>query len=146
MNPLTIYQDALNNVSAAVLAGDFAAFVAMFDMPYMMQTDTERLVATTGDDLFPVFQEVHQVLNSLGVTHYERVARKADYVARNRIEGWHFSHPIADGARVAPPNSGRETLFLRADRWLFCEAYFPTPTSKVLTLRPAVDTNSEIQR
>jgi hypothetical protein len=140
MNPLEIYQNALNRVSAAVLSGDFASFLAMFDMPYLMQTDTERLLATTGDDLHLQFQDLHQALKTLGVTHYERVARKADYVARNRIEGWHYTHRIADGIRVAPPHSGRESLFLRADRWLFCEAYFPTVTT--LRIAPGVSVNA----
>jgi hypothetical protein len=145
MNPLEIYQGALNQVSAAVLAGDFAAFLTMFDMPYLLQTDTERLLATTGDDLFLAFQDLHQELKSRGVTHYERVARKADYVARNRIEGWHYTHLIADGARVAPPRSGRETLFLRADRWLFCEAYFPTLSTPTITPGLTVDTMPEVR-
>jgi len=128
MNPLEIYQGALNQVSAAVLAGDFAAFLTMFDMPYLMQTDTERLLAISGDDLFVEFHDLHQTLRSRGVTHYERVARKADYVARNRIEGWHYTHQIADGERVVPPTGGRETLVLSTDRWRFCEAYFPKLT------------------
>jgi hypothetical protein len=126
MNPLTIYQDAINVVSAAVLAGDFAGFIAMFDLPYLAHTDTQRVVATTGADLYPYFQTVHQRLRSLGVTHYERIAREADYVDRRRIEGWHFTHHIADGVQISPPHTGRETLVQRADRWLFSEAYYPT--------------------
>lgn len=133
MNPLELYQEALDKVSAAVLAGDFAAFLAMFDLPYLLQTDTKRVLATSGDDLYPDFLDLHHELKARGVTHYERVARRADYVARNRIEGWHHTHQIAHGIRVAAPCSGRETLFLRADRWLFCEAYFPTqPLLKIV--------------
>ena len=33
MNPLNLYQDALNVVSVAVLAGDFETYVAMIDLP-----------------------------------------------------------------------------------------------------------------
>ncbi|HLQ17690.1 MAG TPA: hypothetical protein VK146_01825 [Tabrizicola sp.] len=126
MNPVEIYQSALNKVSAAVLAGDFAAFLTSFDLPYLLHTDSDRLLASTADDLHDEFQALHQLLKFRGVTHYERVARRADYVDRKRIEGLHYTHQIKNGSHVAPPQVGRETLFLRDDRWLFCEAYFPT--------------------
>jgi hypothetical protein len=129
MNPLTIYQDALNVVSDAVLKGDFVAFMAMFDLPYLMYTDTWRLLSTDEADLYPMFQTLHNELKSRGVTHYERVAREADYVARGRIQGRHFTHQVAHGVYVAPPHSGQETLVQRADRWLFSEAYYPTRTT-----------------
>jgi hypothetical protein len=129
MNPVEIYQTALNKVSADVMAGDFEAFLTSFDLPYLLHTDSNRLLASTGCDLRGEFRALHQLLRSRGVTHYERVARTADYVARNRIEGVHYTHQIKDGTYVAPPQRGRETLFLREGRWLFCEAYFPSRLS-----------------
>ena len=38
MNPLTIYQQALDAVSAAVMADDFAAYMARIDLPYLLCT------------------------------------------------------------------------------------------------------------
>jgi hypothetical protein len=128
MSPLSIYQDAVNVVSSAVLAGDFPAFIVMFDLPYLMHTDSQRVLTATEAELRAYFQTLHHELKSRGVTHYERVAREADYVARDRIQGWHFTHQIADGVHVAPQHTGRETLVLRGDRWLFSESYYPTQT------------------
>lgn len=113
-------------VSAAVLAGDFDAFREMFDLPYLLDTDTQRFLSTTEADLLPLFLEVHLMLKQRGVTHYERVAREADYTGRHRIEGWHFTHQIARGVRVAPPHSCRETLVQTAGRWRFAMSHYPT--------------------
>lgn len=124
MNPLTIYQDALNIVSQAVLAGDFDRYAAMIDLPYLVHTaDADLLVSTTAD-LRPAFDAVHQGLATRGVTHYERVARAADYVDRNRIEGWHHTHMLADGKAVNCPHSSGQTLVRRGQIWLFSEARY----------------------
>lgn len=126
MNPLTLYQVALDRVSAAVLAGDFAAYAAMIDLPYLIHTDAARLLVTTRADLQPTFLTLHQSLKDKGVTHYERLAREADYVSRDRIEGWHYTHQIADGAPVAPPHASRQTIVRRDDVWRFSEAQYGT--------------------
>jgi hypothetical protein len=129
MNPLTIYQDALNIVSDAVLSGDFDRYAGMIDLPYLIHTDTGRTLSSTKDELTPAFLAVHKLLKARGVTHYERVAREADYVARHRITGWHFTYHIADGSYLAPPHKSRLSLVQRADRWLFSEAHYATRAS-----------------
>ena len=124
MNPLTIYQDALNTVSQAVLVGDFFRFAAMIDLPYLVRTaDADLLVQTTAD-LHPAFMAVHGGLKSRGVTHYERVARSADYVARHRIEGWHHTHMLADGRALNRAHASSQTLVQRGQLWLFSEARY----------------------
>ena len=124
MNPLAIYQDALNTVSQAVLAGDFRRYVAMIDLPYLVHTATNDLLVTTTAELLPTFVSLHEGLCALGVTHYERVARSADYVDRDRIEGWHFTHMIADGHAVKCPHAASQTLVRRGKVWLFSEARY----------------------
>jgi hypothetical protein len=124
MNPLEIYQTALNSVSEAVLAGDFDRYAAMIDLPYLVFTTTARLLVTTREDLRPTFQALHEALQEEGVTHYERVARAADYVQRDRIEGWHHTHLISDGERVNSPHVSRHAIVfseahyaIKADSW-----------------------------
>jgi hypothetical protein len=124
MNPLEIYQSALNTVSEAVLAGDFDRYAAMIDLPYLVFTTTARLLVTTREDLRPTFQALHEALQEEGVTHYERVARAADYVQRDRIEGWHHTHLISDGERVNSPHVSRHAIVRRGDVWLFSEAHY----------------------
>jgi hypothetical protein len=126
MSPLTIYQDALNTVSSAVLAGDFDRYAGMIDLPYLVHTDAAWLLVTTVADLRPTFDSLAQTLNDRGVTHYERLAREADYVARDRIEGRHFTHLIAEGRHVTRPYSARMVLVRRVGVWRFSEAHYPT--------------------
>jgi hypothetical protein len=124
MNPLEIYQTALNVVSEAVLAGDFDRYAAMIDLPYLIFTTTARLLVTSREDLRPTFSALHEALREEGVTHYERVARAADYVQRDRIEGWHHTHLISHGERVNYPHVSRHAIVRRGDAWLFSEAHY----------------------
>ncbi len=124
MTPLEIYQTALNKVSDAVLAGDFNRYVVMIDLPYLIHTQNARLLVSVRDDLTPTFQALHDSLRAQGVTHYERVAREADFVCRDRIEGWHHTHLISHGERVNCPHVSRHTLVRRGAGWLFSEAHY----------------------
>lgn len=81
MNPLTIYQSALDVVSAGVLAGDFAAYAAMIDLPYLVVTETAQLLVTSVENLRPTFDALSDGLKRRGVTPYERLARAADHTA-----------------------------------------------------------------
>jgi hypothetical protein len=125
MNPLAIYQNALDAVSRAILAGDFDAYTAMIDLPYMVRTETADLLITTEAELRPTFDALHNGLLARGVTHYERVARLADYRNPNCIEGWHFTHMLKDGSRILPPRPARQAIVRRGDVWRFSEARYP---------------------
>lgn len=124
MNPLTIYQDALNIISQAVITGDFDRYAAVIDLPYLVYTQNARLLIPTRESLDPTFRALHETLQTQGVTHYERVARDADYVHRDRIEGWHHTHLISDGERVNCPHVSRHSLVHRGEKWLFSEAHY----------------------
>lgn len=125
MTPLSIYQQALDVVSAAALAGDFAGYIAMIDLPYLVHTETARHLITKAEDLRATFDTMSRGLAARGVTHYERIAREADFVARDRIEGLHYTHIIANGERIAYPHAARQTLVRRDEIWLFSEAQYP---------------------
>ncbi|NHB76297.1 hypothetical protein [Rhodobacter calidifons] len=124
MNALDIYQQALNAVSQTVLNGDFDGYARRIDLPYLIHTETARLLVTSGDDLRPTFDTLHQTLKDLNVTHYERVAREAEYVDCDRIEGWHHTHLISHGERVACPHASRHAIVRRGEVWLFSEAHY----------------------
>jgi len=129
MHPLTLYQDRLNLVSDAILAGDFASYAEMIDLPYLIHTATADLLVSTREALRPTFDALSQGLRKRGVTHYERVARSADYVARDRIAGWHHTHMIRKGERIAYPQLSRHMLVRRDNRWLVSEAHYAANTA-----------------
>lgn len=125
MNALTIYQEALDAVSNAVLAGDFASYAAMIDLPYLVLTETAQLLVTTEAELRPTFDAVHNGLKARGVRHYKRLARKAEYVRPGRIEGWHNTHFLSETEFAAPSRWARQVIVLRDGRWLFSQAQYP---------------------
>jgi hypothetical protein len=96
----------------------------MIDLPYLVHTAEADLLVTTTDDLRPTFDALVAGLKARGVTHYERVAHKADFVARDRIEGWHHTHVLAHGESLAYPHAASHTLVRRSERWLFSEARY----------------------
>jgi hypothetical protein len=124
MNPLSIYQAALDAVSSAILADDFGRYAAMIDLPYLVQTQNARFLVTTPEDLRPTFDALHEMLQVRGVTHYERVARDADYVGRDRIDGRHFTHLISNGERLSVPYMSRQAIVRRGECWFFSEAHY----------------------
>lgn len=124
MNPLDIFQKALDAVTEAVQAGDFPAYMALIDLPYLVQTRNATFLVTTAEEMRPTFEAMSNGLRTRGITHYERVARAADYVARDRIDGWHYSHLMVNGERIASPHLSRHALVRRGHRWLFSEAQY----------------------
>lgn len=124
MNPLELYQTALNAVSEAVLTGNFDHYAGMIDLPYLVHTETARLLVMTRDDLHPTFDALHQTLRAQDITHYERIGRRADYVDRDRIEGWHHTHLISHGERVNFPHVSSHVLVRRGGVWRFSEAKY----------------------
>ena len=127
MNPLAIYQHALDAVSAAVLADGFAAYVAMIDLPYLVRLNDADFVLATPAELEPTFRARSQGLARRGGTHYERVAREAQFQRTDRIVGRHFTHMIAQGERIAPPYAAAAALVRGADgAWRFTEANYPS--------------------
>ncbi len=130
MNALALYQAALDAVSDAVLAGDFAAYAAMINLPYLVRTETARLVVTAQADLRPTFDALHGGLRARGVQHYKRLAREAVFARAGRIEGWHHSHMLRDGTFVVPSRWARQVLVLRDGGWLFSEARYPIMTDR----------------
>lgn len=126
MNPLSIYQQALDVVSNAVLQGDFKRYSDQIDLPYLVHTNLARLLIHAVEELRPTFDALCQRLQAHKVTHYERVARAADYVGADRIDGWHFTHLISNGAHAAAPHSARLVLVRRTVGWRFSEAHYAT--------------------
>ena len=131
MNPLSIYQDRLDVVSSAVLNGDFDTYLRALDLPYLFCTLEADFVLRSPDEVAPVFNGLVAILRRNGVTHYERLAREADLVRPDRIEGWHYSHLIAQGERITAPYAACCALVRRGDRWLVTEAYYPFHTDRL---------------
>lgn len=124
MNPLEIFQEALDAVSKVVREADFPGYMALIDLPYLVQTRNATFLISSAEEMQPAFEALAKGLGLRGISHYERVARLADYVARDRIDGWHYSHIMAGDERLAAPHMSRHALVRRGDRWLFSQAQY----------------------
>ncbi len=125
-SPLAIYQRALDAVSVAVLSGDFTAYLAMLDLPYLVRLTDADIVLTQAAELEPTFRALSQGLARRGVSHYERVAREAQFQRMDRIVGRHFTHMIAGTDRIAAPHASAAALVRReGGLWRFTEASYP---------------------
>jgi hypothetical protein len=125
MNPLSIYQDALDLVSQAILADNFAEYSAMIDFPYLICTLQENFLLQRPQDLEPTFRSLSGTLRKRGATDYIRIARSAELVRRDRIEGWHNTNIIVGDERIMAPWAARQALVLRDGIWRFSEAHYP---------------------
>lgn len=135
MSPLSIYQEALDIVSSAILTGDFPTFISMFDLPYLMRTTTTDFVLQKPEELEPTFRALVSGLKRRGVTHYERIARNAQFHRSDRIVGHHWTHMISNGERIDVPHHCGEALVRREGSiWRFSESVYPlTATQWPLT-------------
>jgi hypothetical protein len=125
-SPLSIYQRALDAVSAAVMADDFAAYLAMLDLPYLIRTQQADFVLNSAAELEPTFRALGRGLVRRGVTHYERVAREASFQRADRIVGRHHTHMIRHAERIAAPHLSTAALVRREGGvWRFTEASYP---------------------
>lgn len=125
-SPLAIYQHALDAVSAAVLVGDFDAYLAMLDLPYLVRMSDADIVLGSPAELEPTFRALSLGLARRGVTHYERVAREAQFQRMDRIVGRHFTHMIAGDQRITAPHAAAAALVRREGNvWRFSEASYP---------------------
>lgn len=125
MNPLTLYQEALDTVSTATLKGDFAAYSAMIDFPYLLCTRTENFLVSQPEDLLSTFSNLSGALADYGVTDYIRLAHEADYARLDRIDGWHTTHILVGDQRIIAPWAARQSVVRRDGIWRFSEAHYP---------------------
>ena len=114
MTPLVIYQTCLDTVSQAVLTRDFDAYIACYDLPFLVRTAQAHSVIYKREDMRPAFEVVADAL---------QVQLRPD-----RIVGWHFTHMITQGERVIAPHAASEVLVCRNGAWLVSEANYPLLT------------------
>ena len=90
MNPMAIYQTAIDTVSRAVLAGDFESYIPCYDLPFLVRTSAAHFIIHRRCDMRPAFDAVSSALRTLGVTQRHRVARghlRRDTVAKQSVHG-----------------------------------------------------------
>lgn len=117
MQAAVILQTYLDDIAAAVMAGDFAAYRAGVALPFYLVTHSANLTVTTEAELRDGFTSFHGMLKSQKVTDYIRLVESAQMLDPELITGRYVSHLIAGGMRVMDPFHSQITLRLVDGRW-----------------------------
>lgn len=117
MDAAAIHQAYLDEISAAVMAGDWDAYRACIDLPCRIISHDENKLVETEDDLRAGFDSFRETLRAQHVTDYIHIVRSADRLDDTLISGNYVSHLLAGGQRVMPPFVSQMTLRLVGNRW-----------------------------
>jgi hypothetical protein len=128
MQAVAILQTYLDDMSTAVMTGDFAAYQAGVVLPFHLVTQSENVSLATADDLRVGFESFHAMLKSQRVTNYIRLVEGAQLLDPDLIVGRYITHVIAGGMRVFDPFSSQITLRQIDGRW--CAATITNAVAK----------------
>lgn len=117
MQAAAILQTYLDEIAAAVMAGDFAAYRAGVVLPFHLVTHTANLTVSTEAELHDGFTSFHGMLRSQKVTDYIRLVESAQSLDPDLITGRYVSHLISGGMRVLDPFHSQITLRHVGGRW-----------------------------
>ncbi|MDR7125940.1 hypothetical protein [Pseudotabrizicola sp. 4114] len=128
MQAATILQTYLDEMGAAVMAEDFAAYRSGVVVPFHLVTHTESISIATEEDLQEGFASFCGMLKSQRVTDYIRLVDNAQLLAPDLITGRYVTHVIAGGMRVFDPFSSQISLRRTNGRW--CAASITNSVAK----------------
>jgi hypothetical protein len=112
-----ILQLYLDEVGAAVLRGDYAAYRDRVSLPFHLVTHAASLNITTEDDLILGFRTFSDSLRSQRITDYLRLVEGAEFLDDALVTGRYITHLMAGGHRVIPPFRSHISLRLEGATW-----------------------------
>ncbi len=115
-----IYQDNLDAISRALMAGDLRQMLDHVGLPKFMATHDSEIVISSPEELDMVMQDFRSQLRERGVTQYNRTCVEAAFVAgrRDMIAGRHMTEARGkDGSVIIAPYENHMVLMQIGDRW-----------------------------
>jgi hypothetical protein len=112
-----IMQGYLDDLSAAVLTGDWETYRRHVALPFTLVTETATLIVDTEENLRAGFDSFHNMLQFQRVTQYIRLVETAVELGEGLISGRYTSHVIAGAYRIVPPFTSTTTLRLTGNTW-----------------------------
>ncbi len=117
MPAMQIMQSYLDDLSTAVLVGDWETYRNHVTIPFTLVTETATLVVDTEENLLAGFDAFHKMLQFQKVTQYIRLVDTAVDLGDTLISGRYTSHVISGAHRIIPPFRSTMTLRLMGNRW-----------------------------
>jgi hypothetical protein len=110
-----IYQEVLDILSTAILAGDAPAYMARVPRPHPVETRAGTMVVETDAQMAALVHALHEGFAAVGATHYIRLATGARFTGPDEIEGAHRTNLLRNGTRLVPAYDNRMTLRRASD-------------------------------
>ncbi|MBW4710392.1 hypothetical protein KX928_21590 [Roseobacter sp. YSTF-M11] len=120
---LAIYQETLDALSDALMAGDTDTALARIKLPYLRRTLNSEVVIETPEDLVSGFLIYGEAVRGLGATNWVRLATEAAFLNDKYITGHHVTHTLRDATPVMESYASRMVLILEKGVWKMLEIH-----------------------
>lgn len=118
---LTIYQDALDVLSNAIIREDTATLLARVKLPHLWRTLNHEVVVETPEDLIDGMVTFGRAIKGLGATNLVRLATDAAFLGDRYIAGHHVTHTLKDAVPVIDSYANRMVLIQEDGVWKLLE-------------------------
>jgi hypothetical protein len=145
MDAADILQSYLDEVSQAVMSGDWDTYRDGICLPCHIISHHESKVVATEDDLRDGWTHFRDMLQIQRVTDYVRLVESASRLDKELISGRYVSHVISGSHRLIPPFRSDMTLRLVGNRWRVASLTNGLANSRwpLMRLELPTDTNPE---
>ena len=124
-----ICEGHLETTGRALLARDFEAFAACFDLPHTIETPDRKTVLKTLAALRSVFDRVCEDYQYRRVTDLMRFIEVAEFRGPNRIEVMYVTHMMSGSHRVVDPFPCYSVVERIGDSWLISASQYAVDES-----------------
>ena len=145
MHPTEILQTYLDEISQAVLAGDWETYCNGICLPCHIISHDESKVVTTVADLKLGFDMFRDTLQAQRVSDYIRMVESAQQLDRSLIAGSYVTHLIAGSHRLMPPFWSEMTLRLVGNTWRAASVTNGLANSRWPLVRLELNTDSPLE-
>lgn len=118
---LSLYQNTLDILSDAIMAGDTQTLLARVKLPHLWRTLNHEVVVETPEDLIEGMLTFGQALKGLGATNLVRLATEASFLSDNYIAGYHVTHTLKDAVPVVDSYANRMVFIQDGGVWKMLE-------------------------
>lgn len=116
-SPLALYQGFLDALSDATMNDDFAAYIALCDLPYTSHSDNIDTRLDKAADVRPFFDLTVAMITGDGADTLDRVGDTAEFLGADLICGYHHTRFTKDGVPTLAPIKSRMILKRRGIQW-----------------------------
>ena len=112
-----IYQAYLDVSTRLVIDGEAEAYCDHVQLPFVFRTGAGVEVVETRADLASDIMRAHDWMKQKSVSDYHRIAREAQFLDEETIEGFHVTYALRGAVPVLEPYSSRAILRRTGDSW-----------------------------